>query len=79
LTKWSPYARSYKVPFNLAGIDSRLLFKYSMTGGALATAAGIFAVFFFSDIPRVRKDIMQKIPVIGDHFVKEIPASDNPF
>ena len=39
--------------------------------------AGFFAVFFFSDIPRVRKDIVQKIPIIGPHYIREIPASDN--
>jgi hypothetical protein len=65
-----------------------------MTLGAFGVSAGIFALFFFSDVPRVRKDIiqvlsnqamrngyeltsLQKIPIIGDHFVKEIPPSDN--
>ena len=42
-------------------------------------AAGIFAIFFFAEIPKVRTDIMQKIPVVGDYFVKEIPPEDNPF
>jgi len=65
-----------------------------MTLGAFGVSAGIFALYFFSDVPRVRKDIiqvclnqsisgeyvltrLQKIPIIGDHFVKEIPPSDN--
>ncbi|RYC53800.1 hypothetical protein CHU98_g12408 [Xylaria longipes] len=40
----------------------------------------LFAVIFFaSGIPKVQRDILQKIPVIGDHYIKEIPASDNPF
>ena len=39
--------------------------------------AGFFALFFFSDIPRVRKDIVQKIPIIGPHYIREVPASDN--
>ncbi|KAK6422166.1 hypothetical protein LTR95_016710 [Oleoguttula sp. CCFEE 5521] len=46
---------------------------------AFGASAGIFALFFFDGIPRVQKDILQKIPVIGDFFVHEVPAEDNPF
>ncbi|THX43514.1 hypothetical protein D6D10_01096 [Aureobasidium pullulans] len=49
------------------------------TAAGFGAVAGIFALFFFADIPRVRKDIMQKVPFIGDHFVKEIAPEDNPF
>jgi hypothetical protein len=45
----------------------------------MGVAAGTFAIFFFGEIPRVRKDILQKVPVIGDYFVREIPPEDNPF
>ena len=48
-----------------------------MTLASFGGVAGFFALFFFSDIPRVRKDIVQKIPIIGPHYIKEIPASDN--
>lgn len=41
--------------------------------------AGFFALFFFAEVPRVSKDIMQKVPILGDYFVKEIPPEDNPF
>jgi hypothetical protein len=30
-----------------------------MTLGAFGVSTGIFALFFFSDVPRVRKDIIQ--------------------
>ena len=42
-------------------------------------ATGIFALYFFAEIPRVRKDIVEKIPIIGSYFHKEIPPEDNPF
>lgn len=42
-------------------------------------SAGIFAVFFFGEVPKVRTDILQKMPVIGNYFVREIPPEDNPF
>jgi hypothetical protein len=42
-------------------------------------ATGVFALFFFSEVPRVRKDIVEKIPIIGPFFHHEIPPEDNPF
>lgn len=39
--------------------------------------AGIFALFFFDEVPKVRTDIMQKLPLVGDYFVREIPPEDN--
>ncbi|KAI4125802.1 MAG: hypothetical protein LQ338_004082 [Usnochroma carphineum] len=36
-----------------------------------------FALQFFADVPKVRNDIMQKLPVVGDYFIREIPPSDN--
>lgn len=46
---------------------------------AFGVSAGIFALFFFDGIPRVQKDILQKIPFVGGFFVHEIPPEDNPF
>lgn len=48
-----------------------------MTLAGFGGVAGVFALFFFTDIPRVRKDIVTKIPIIGQYYVKEVPASDN--
>ncbi|CZT06487.1 uncharacterized protein RAG0_12194 [Rhynchosporium agropyri] len=48
-----------------------------MTLGAFGGVAGVFAVFFFAEIPKVRNDIMVNVPFIGKHFIKEIPPSDN--
>lgn len=75
----SPYGPKYQIPSNVSGWTLKRATGLGMTLGAFGGVAGIFALFFFSDIPRVRKDIMQKVPFIGEHFVKEIPPSDNPF
>ncbi|KDN64157.1 putative null [Colletotrichum sublineola] len=40
-------------------------------------AAAIGALFFASGIPRIQRDILMKIPVIGQVYVKDIPPSDN--
>ncbi|KGM92435.1 uncharacterized protein PADG_11251 [Paracoccidioides brasiliensis Pb18] len=49
--------------------------------GAIASAFGvstaIFAVFFFGEVPRVRKDILMKIPIIGGYWERSIPPEDN--
>ncbi|KAL8685952.1 MAG: hypothetical protein Q9218_007444 [Villophora microphyllina] len=50
-----------------------------ITVGSFGVVAATGLLFFFSDVPKVRTDIMQKLPIIGDHFVKEIPPEDNPF
>ena len=51
----------------------------SYIGSGFGVAAGIFALFFFGEVPKVRKDILTHLPVIGDYFVHEIPPEDNPF
>ena len=47
--------------------------------GLFGIAAGTFAVLFFDEVPRVRKDILQGLPIVGNFFVRETPPEDNPF
>ncbi|MCJ1397263.1 hypothetical protein MMC11_000455 [Xylographa trunciseda] len=75
----SPYGPGYTVNKNFHGIDLRRATKFGITAASFGAVAGIFALFFFSDVPKVRKDIMQKIPIIGEQFDKSLPPSDNPF
>ena len=37
------------------------------------------ALFFFAEVPKVRDDIMLKVPFLADYFKKEVPPEDNPF
>jgi hypothetical protein len=57
--------------------------KLTLTSGVLAAGfggvAGFFALFFFAEVPKVRDDIMKKIPVLDKFFTNEIPPEDNPF
>ncbi|OCK95495.1 uncharacterized protein K441DRAFT_658173 [Cenococcum geophilum 1.58] len=75
----SPYGPNYKTSPHFHGISIGQAMKFGTTAGAFAGVAGIFALFFFAEVPRVRIDIMQKIPILGNYFVKEIPPEDNPF
>lgn len=45
--------------------------------GAFGGVALFAVIFYASGIPRVQRDILQKIPFVGSYFIKEIPASDN--
>lgn len=49
------------------------------TAAGFGAVAGIFAIFFFAEVPRVREDIMKKVPVLGNYFKVEIAPEDNPF
>lgn len=53
--------------------------RFGTIAAGFGVSAGIFALFFFGEVPKVRNDILQKMPVIGDYFVREIPPEDNPF
>ncbi|KAL1870562.1 hypothetical protein VTK73DRAFT_2537 [Phialemonium thermophilum] len=75
----SPYGPKYHYQSQVAGITTKSLFRHAVNAG-LFGGVGLFAIIFFaSGIPRVQRDILQKVPLIGGYFVKEIPASDNPF
>ncbi|CAK4031094.1 related to ubiquinol cytochrome c reductase kDa subunit [Lecanosticta acicola] len=75
----SPYGPQYKVPFNIIGIDMTRACESGGLAAGFGGVAGVFALFFFDGVPRVQRDILQKIPFIGNFFVHEIPPEDNPF
>ncbi|PHH76730.1 hypothetical protein CDD80_1285 [Ophiocordyceps camponoti-rufipedis] len=46
--------------------------------GLYGGAAGVAALLFTSGIPRIRVDIMERIPFVGHFFVKEpVNPADN--
>ncbi|KAF2688674.1 hypothetical protein K458DRAFT_384852 [Lentithecium fluviatile CBS 122367] len=75
----SPFAPQYKIQPNFHGITTRHLYKYGTLAAGFGGVAGFFALFFFAEVPRVREDIMKKVPILGDYFKVEIPPEDNPF
>lgn len=48
-----------------------------LKSGFFGGVAFFAVIFYASGIPRVQRDVLQKIPFIGGNFVHEIPASDN--
>ncbi|OBT39316.1 hypothetical protein VE00_10068 [Pseudogymnoascus sp. WSF 3629] len=75
----SAYGPKYKIQPNIGGWTVKATTKLGMTLAGFGATAGFFALFFFGEVPIVRKDILSKVPFIGERFIREIPASDNPF
>ncbi|KAF2257803.1 hypothetical protein CC78DRAFT_572926 [Lojkania enalia] len=75
----SPYGPAYKTATHFHGITLNKAAKYGTLAAGFGGVAGFFALFFFAEVPRVREDIMRKVPIIGPYFVKEIAPEDNPF
>jgi len=42
-------------------------------------ATGIAVVFFGEEIPPMRRDILERLPIIGSYWNRDIPPEDNPF
>ena len=61
------------------GLNATNATRYGTILAGFGVAAGVFAIFFFGEVPKVRNDILSKAPIIGDYFVREIPPEDNPF
>ncbi|KAI0016380.1 ubiquinol-cytochrome-c reductase complex subunit-domain-containing protein [Xylariomycetidae sp. FL0641] len=75
----SPYGPKYHVQPNVAGITPTQATRLGFKAGAFGGVALFAVIYYASGIPRVKKDILQKLPAIGGYFVDEIPPSDNPF
>merc|ERR1712137_1508028 len=61
----SPFGPQYTIPKNYHGLTLNQAAKYGVL------AAGFFALFFFAEVPKVRDDIMKKIPVLDKFFTNE--------
>ncbi|KAK5688270.1 hypothetical protein LTS10_000248 [Elasticomyces elasticus] len=75
----SPYGPQYKVGAHFAGLNMTSAKTQGTMLVGFGAAAGIFALFFFDGVPKVKTDILQKIPFIGEFYKKEVAPEDNPF
>ncbi|KAL0930599.1 uncharacterized protein CTRU02_214674 [Colletotrichum truncatum] len=75
----SKFGPRYATVPNVAGWTVGSVVKFGTRAAGFGAAAGIAALFYTSGIPRIQKDILQKIPVFGQNFIKEIHPADNPF
>ncbi|KAF7549023.1 hypothetical protein G7046_g8476 [Stylonectria norvegica] len=75
----SNYGPKYQYQPNFAGFTAKQALRVGTRTAFYGAPAVVAALLFTSGIPRVQRDILQKIPVIGGYFVKEVIPSDSPF
>ncbi|OJJ46688.1 hypothetical protein ASPZODRAFT_132801 [Penicilliopsis zonata CBS 506.65] len=75
----SPFGPSYSIPPNFQGYTVRDATKVGTIAVPFAVSAGLFAVFFFGEVPRVRKDILQQLPFFDTYYDRTVAPEDNPF
>ncbi|KAJ5907540.1 hypothetical protein N7495_000222 [Penicillium taxi] len=64
---------------SFAGYTISDLTRVGTLAGSFGVSAGVFAVFFFGDIPRLNRDVLQKIPGLDKYYNNPIAPEDNPF
>jgi len=75
----SPYGPKTKHVPNFMGMSVGKAIRYGSIASGFGVAAGVFALFFFGEVPKVRNDILTKIPIVGEYWIREVPPEDNPF
>ncbi|KAF6820933.1 hypothetical protein CPLU01_12624 [Colletotrichum plurivorum] len=75
----SKFGPRYTTIPNVGGWTVSQVFKLGTRAAGFGAAAGVAALFFTSGIPRIQKDILQKVPGLTSQFTKEIHPADNPF
>ncbi|CEL01236.1 hypothetical protein ASPCAL00824 [Aspergillus calidoustus] len=75
----SPLVGRYSVPPHFDGITASTVVKAGSIAATFGVSAGVSALFFFGEVPRVRKDILQKLPFFDTYLDRTVPPEDNPF
>ncbi|KAH7369236.1 ubiquinol-cytochrome-c reductase complex subunit-domain-containing protein [Plectosphaerella cucumerina] len=76
----SKFAPKYHYQPTVAGLNAKQLTRFGTKLAGFGGVALFGVIFYVSNVPRVRSDVLQSIPFFNRFFVKEpIPASDNPF
>ncbi|RBR21547.1 uncharacterized protein FIESC28_04815 [Fusarium coffeatum] len=90
----SNYGPKYHAQPNLAGYTPQAAFRMTdqfnprtnadriISASRLAmygAPAAVGVLLFANGIPRVQRDVLQKIPFVGRYFHKEVHPADNPF
>ncbi|KEZ41450.1 hypothetical protein SAPIO_CDS7583 [Scedosporium apiospermum] len=76
----SVYGPKYHYQPNFKGYTATQLTRVGFATAKYGAAALVAVIFYASGIPRVQKDVLSYIPVLGPLTEKPaIPESDNPF
>ncbi|KAB8267779.1 ubiquinol-cytochrome-c reductase complex subunit-domain-containing protein [Aspergillus minisclerotigenes] len=67
----------YTTPLNFHGVTVGAATKYAQIAATFGASAGVFALFFFGEVPRVRNDILRQLPFFDQYFDRTIAPEDN--
>ncbi|KAK7741764.1 hypothetical protein SLS53_004828 [Cytospora paraplurivora] len=73
----SPYGPKYAYQPHVAGITSKTLLNVGIKSAGLGGVALFAVIFYASGIPKVQRDVLQKVPFIGSYFVNVVAPEDN--
>ncbi|GAB1213655.1 hypothetical protein ATERTT37_002805 [Aspergillus terreus] len=69
----------YYTPMQVQGVTAKTAAKYAQIAGTFGVSLGVFALFFFGEVPRVRNDVLRQFPFFDQYFDRTIAPEDNPF
>ncbi|WWD19733.1 hypothetical protein CI109_104197 [Kwoniella shandongensis] len=61
------------------GLTAERLSGWTPTLAVWGVTAGAAVSLFLSDVPLFRKDVLIKVPVLGNYYKDTTPDSDKPF
>ncbi|KAL6872842.1 ubiquinol-cytochrome-c reductase complex subunit domain-containing protein [Trichoderma novae-zelandiae] len=76
----SAFGPKYSFQPQYRGINAQTAIRYGWRTASIGGGLGVALLLFASSLPRVRADILSKVPVVGKYFEKKEPhPADNPF
>ncbi|KAF5680089.1 alpha-1,2 glucosyltransferase ALG10 [Fusarium circinatum] len=69
--------QGYHAQPNVAGFTPQAAFRIGSRLAMYGAPAAVAVLLFANGIPRVQRDVLQKIPFLGSYFRKEIHPADN--
>ncbi|EXU96817.1 ubiquinol-cytochrome C reductase complex subunit QCR10 [Metarhizium robertsii] len=74
----SAYGPKYKFQPNINGWNQTSLLRTGVRSASFGGAAVVGLLLYVSGIPRVQRDVLQKIPFVGRYFIQpEVHPQDN--
>ncbi|KAI9223843.1 cytochrome b-c1 complex subunit 10 [Blastocladiella britannica] len=61
---------------HVAGFGVKRLAQWSPTVAVWGGVAGVGLLYFAEKIPKIRRDLLQNIPIIGGHWRALVEAAD---
>ncbi|KAJ5776850.1 hypothetical protein N7520_000096 [Penicillium odoratum] len=75
----STFAPKIDITRRVAGFDMASAIRAGTLAASFGVFAGTAALFMFGEVPRVRRDILQKVPFLDTYFDRTVAPEDNPF